>query len=158
MIPDEFVKMAHNYRVLGALNPAQLRVLLPIAEEHEYKSGQIIFREGDKSSFLHLIVSGEVALEEVGGGLPVRVQTLQPGEAMGWSALTADAHTHFQARALTAVSTIAFPSARIREACNMDPALGYALLKQLLELVTERLDSMRMQLVREGKRESVPNA
>ena len=65
---------------------------------------------------------------------------------MGWSALTADCHTHFQARALSPVSTVAFPSERIREACDRDPAMGYALMKRLLELVTERLDKTRMQL------------
>jgi CRP-like cAMP-binding protein len=150
--------MAHTYRVLSSLDPLQLRKLLPLAEERQYKKDQIIFREGDKSSFFHLIVSGEVALEEVGGGLPVRVQTLQAGDAMGWSALAADAHTHFQARALSPVATVAFPSGRIREACDRDPAMGYALMKQLLELVTERLDVLRMKLVSEGKRETIPQA
>ncbi len=100
-----------------------------------------------KSSFLHLIVSGEVALEMDINGQAVRVQTLRAGEAMGWSALAADSLTHFQARALSPVSTVAFPGARIREACDQDPEMGYALMKRLLELVTERLDATRMQLV-----------
>ena len=66
---------------------------------------------------------------------------------MGWSALSAESYTHFQARALSTVSTVAFSSERIREACDRDPEMGYALMKRLLELVTERLDSTRMQLV-----------
>jgi len=87
-----------------------------------------------------------------------RVQTLHPGEAMGWSALTSDAHTHFQARALTPVTTVAFPGERLREACDRDPALGHALMKRLLELVTERLDSLRMQLAEQHEGASATKA
>lgn len=147
MIPEQFLEMTRAYRLLSELDPGQLRKLLPLAEEQQFESGQLIFHEGDKSSFLHLIVSGEVALEMVAAGRRVRVQTLQAGEAMGWSALTADSHTHFQARALSPVSTIAFASERIRQACESDPAMGYVLMKRLLELVTERLDATRMQLL-----------
>ena len=146
MIPDQFLEMALAYRLLSGLDPQQLRKLLPLAEEKQFDAGRIIFREGDRSAFLHLIVSGDVALETTGGGHTVRVQTLHSGEAMGWSALTADSHTHFQARALSPVSTVAFPSARIREACERDPAMGYAVMKRLLDVVTERLDATRMQL------------
>ncbi|MGD1092940.1 MAG: cyclic nucleotide-binding domain-containing protein [Bryobacteraceae bacterium] len=146
MIPDEFVKMTQTYRVLSELEPEQLRKLLPIAEDKQFRSGQVIFREGDQSSFFHLIVSGEVALEETAGSKPVLVQTLHPGEAMGWSALASDSRTHFQARALSPVSTIAFSSARIREACERDTGMGFALMKKLLDVVTERLDATRMQL------------
>jgi len=88
-----------------------------------------------------LIVSGELDLENVAGGRTVRVQTLEAGDAMGWSAITADAHTHFQASARSQVSTIAFPSARIRESCHRDPAMGYALMKRLLDVVMEPLAS-----------------
>jgi CRP-like cAMP-binding protein len=148
VIPEEFVEMAQAYRLLSELDPKHLRKLLPLAEEQQFDAGQVIFQEGDKSSFLHLIVSGEVALEMVTAGQTTRVKTLRAGEAMGWSALTIGCQTHFQARALTPVSTVAFPGDRIREACDRDPEMGYALMKRLLELVTERLDATRMQLVK----------
>jgi CRP/FNR family cyclic AMP-dependent transcriptional regulator len=54
------------------------------------------------------------------------------------------AQPHFQGRALRPVSTVASPGDRFREACDRDPEMGYALLKRLLELVTERLDATRM--------------
>jgi CRP/FNR family cyclic AMP-dependent transcriptional regulator len=148
MIPEEFFEMAQAYRLLSELDPKQLRKLLPLAEEQQFHAGQVIFQEGDKSSFLHLIVRGEVALELVTADETARVKTLHAGEAMGWSALTEGCQTHFQARALTPVSTVSFPGDRIREACERDPEMGYALLKRLLELVTERLDATRMQVVK----------
>ena len=145
--PPEVLEMARTYSLLSEMDPQQLRKLLPIAEERTYIAGEIIFREGDRSSYLHLIASGEVALETNAGGRTVRVQTLGPGDAMGWSALMTESRTRFQARALTPVSTVAFASSAIREACDRDPAMGYELMKRLLELVTQRLDAARIQVL-----------
>jgi hypothetical protein len=39
----------------------------------------------------------------------------------------------------------------MRAACDRDPALGYALMKRLLEIVTERLDALRMKLAERAK-------
>ena len=145
MIPEQFLEMAHAYRLLSELDPRQLRKLLPLAEERQYEKDEIIFREGDKSAYLSLIVSGEVVLEKVAGDEVVRIQTLRPGEAMGWSALTTDGHAQFRARALSPVEAIAFPSERLREACDRDPDMGYHLMKQLLQVVAQRLDAVREQ-------------
>ena len=145
MIPEQFLEMAHAYRLLSELDPRQLRKLLPLAEERQYEKDEILFREGDKSAYLSLIVSGEVVLEKVAGDEVVRIQTLRPGEAMGWSALTTDGHAQFRARALSPVEAIAFPSERLREACDRDPEMGYHLMKQLLQVVAQRLDAVREQ-------------
>ena len=147
MIPEQFLDMAHAYRLLSELDPRQLRKLLPLAAERHYQKDDIVFREGDRSAYLSLIVSGEVMLEKAAGGGVVPIQTLRPGEAMGWSALTADGHAQFRARALSPVETIVFPSERLREACDRDPEMGYHLMKQLLEVVTQRLDAVREQAI-----------
>lgn len=143
---NELLTMILTYRVLRELEPDQLRKLLTIAEDRQFDAGQVIFLEGDKSLFFYLIVSGEVDLEDVSGSRPVRVQTLEAGDAMGWSSLTENSRTHFQSRALSPVSAIAFPGMRIREVCDLDPAMGYALTKRLLDLVTERLDATRIRV------------
>jgi len=133
-------------RMLSELDPRQLRKLIPLAQNKMFAAGEVIFRAGDRSLFLHLIASGDVALEAVAGTQAIEVQTLHAGDAMGWSALNADARTHFQARALSPVCTVAFPGEQLRAACDEDPAIGYALMKRLVELVTERLDAMRLKL------------
>jgi CRP/FNR family cyclic AMP-dependent transcriptional regulator len=134
------------YRLLSALDPQQLRKLIPLAQDHQFAGGRIIFPAGAKSVFLHLIVSGDVALEATSGNQTVPVQTLYAGDAMGWSSFIGEGLTHFQARALSPVSTIAFQGDQLRAACDSDPALGYALMKRLMELATERLDAMRLKL------------
>jgi hydrogenase maturation factor len=133
-------------RLLSELDPEQLRKLILLAQNEIYAPGEIIFHAGDRSRSLHLIASGDVVLEEVSGAQAVQVQTLHAGDAMGWSALTSGALTHFQARALSRVCTVAFSGEQLRAACDRDPAIGYALMKRLMELVTERLDAMRLKL------------
>jgi CRP-like cAMP-binding protein len=135
------------YKLLSDLDPEQLRKLLLIAHEKQFAAGQSVFHSGDQSSFLHLIVSGDVVLEELTGETPTAVQTLHPGDALGWSALTPGSRTHFEARALSPVTTIAFPGDQLRIACENDPAMGYALMKRLVELVTERLDALRIKFI-----------
>lgn len=148
--PQLAIESIQAYRLLSELDPPQLRKLLLLAVDQQFEPGQIIFHSGEKSRFLHLIVSGDVILEEDTGEKTVPVYTLHSGDAMGWSALATDAVTHFQARALSSVTTVAFPSLDLRAACDRDPAMGYALMKRLLELVTERLDATRMKLAERG--------
>jgi CRP-like cAMP-binding protein len=136
----------HAYRLLSELDPQQLIKLIPLAVDKQYATGEIIFPSGSTSLFLHLIVTGDVALEAVTDERKLQVQTLRAGDAMGWSAITGDGLTHFQARALSPVSTIAFPGDQLRAACERDPAMGYALMKRLVELASERLDMMRLKL------------
>jgi len=131
------------YRLLSELEPQYLRKLLPLTQDKDYAADEIIFQVGDNSLFLHLIVEGEVSLEDESGR---HVQTLRAGDAMGWSALTPAARTHFQARALTRVLTVAFPGDQLRAACKQDPGMGYELMVRLLEVATERLDFLRKKL------------
>jgi CRP-like cAMP-binding protein/hydrogenase maturation factor len=155
--PNLTIEICRASRLLSELDPEQLLKLIPLTHNELFAAGEIVFHDGDKSRSLHLIASGDVALEEVSGTQPIQVQTLRQvqslraGDAMGWSALTPGGRTHFQARALSRVGTIAFSGEQLRAACEQDPAIGYALTKRLIELVTERLDAMRMKLAEKSK-------
>jgi CRP-like cAMP-binding protein/hydrogenase maturation factor len=142
----ESLETSGAYRLLSQLDPGQLRKLIELAQDRHYNKGEIIFPSGATSAFLHLVVSGDVALEAVTDGLKHQVQTLHSGDAMGWSAISGDSLTHFQARTLSTVTTVAFLGTELRASCDADPALGYALMKRLVELASERLDAMRVKL------------
>jgi CRP/FNR family cyclic AMP-dependent transcriptional regulator len=144
---EELERAAEAYPLLANLAPEQLSKVLTIAEERSFDEGEIIFSEGVRSECLFLIASGKIALEIVAGGQKIVVQTLGPSDAMGWSALTGTAKTHFQARALSRTQTIAFDGAKLCIAFEYDNSLGYEVTKRLLALVTERLDHTRMQLM-----------
>jgi CRP/FNR family transcriptional regulator, cyclic AMP receptor protein len=143
----EELERAEAYPLLAGLPPQYLQTLLATAEERSFEPREVIFDENARSEFLFLITSGEIALEILAGGQRITVQTLAAGDAMGWSALTGAAKTHFQARALSPVQTIAFDGAKLSVAFEYDNGLGYEMMKRLFRLVIERLDHTRMQIV-----------
>ncbi|MGA8593303.1 MAG: cyclic nucleotide-binding domain-containing protein [Bryobacteraceae bacterium] len=143
---EELERAAEAYPLLANLPPEHLGKLFEAAEHREFEQDQIIFGEGAKSEYLFLIASGRIALEFTAAQRIV-VQTLGPGDAMGWSALTKTARTHFQARTLSVVRAIAFDGAKLSVAFEYDHSLGYEMMKRLLAMVTERLDHTRMQVI-----------
>jgi CRP/FNR family cyclic AMP-dependent transcriptional regulator len=120
--------------------------MVDLGIEAWFDPGQIIFRERDQSGQFYLITHGSVALEQPGESRAIRIQTLHEGDFLGWSALLGEGTRHFQARALTGVGAITFDGGLLRTTCENDSSFGYALMKRLLLLVTERLDATRSQV------------
>jgi CRP/FNR family cyclic AMP-dependent transcriptional regulator len=127
--------------------PDHIARLAAMASEARFDAGEIVFQEGDHSSFFYLIVQGNVALEVVAPGRPVRVATLFAGDVLGWSSITEDDSKQFQARALEPVHAIAFDGARLRHACEKDYAFGFAFMRAMASVLSARLHAVRAQLL-----------
>jgi len=144
---EQLINAVRGHESLAGFEPQHIERLAPLGTEMRFQPDEVIFHEGDNSHFFYLIVAGRVALEAMAAGRPVRVQTLNEGEEMGWSSLFSEGRTHFQARAVSLVRVIAFDGSQLRDMCENDPAFGYLVMKRLLSIVTERLDGTRMQLL-----------
>ena len=127
--------------------PDHVTRLAAMAGEVKFAAGELIFHEGDHSSFFYLLIPGNVALEVLPAGRPVRVSTLFAGEVVGWSSVTGDDGKQFQARALEEVHALAFDGARLRHACEEDYAFGFFFLRAVLNVMSERLHAIRAQLL-----------
>jgi CRP/FNR family transcriptional regulator, cyclic AMP receptor protein len=127
--------------------PEHIARLAAMAGEVRFQPGELIFHEGDHSSLFYLLISGNVALEVLSPGRPVRVSTLVAGEVLGWSSVTGDTGKQFQARALEEVHALAFDGARLRHACEEDYAFGFWFMRAILSVMAERLHATRVQLV-----------
>ena len=139
--------MLQDHPFTKGLWPDHVARLAAMASEATFAPGELIFQEGDHSSLFYLLISGNVALEVMPAGRPVRVSTLVAGEVLGWSSITGDNGKQFQARALEDVHAIAFDGARLRHACEQDYALGFFFLRAILQVMAERLHSIRAQLL-----------
>ena len=127
--------------------PPQLECLASLARAVTFAPEQVIFHTGDDCHDFYLIVGGRVALEMPVGKRMLRIQTLGDGDEFGFSALIMGRGMTFQARALQPVEALAFDGSRLLEACRADPELGFGLMRQLLLIVSERLDATRLQLM-----------
>jgi CRP-like cAMP-binding protein len=127
--------------------PQQIARLAAQAREVGFARDEIVFRAGDACTAFYLVVSGRVALEMPVGRNLLRIQTLGDGDEFGFSALITGRPMTFQARALQPVEALAFDGSRLLEACRDDPEFGYGLMRQMLLIVSERLDATRLQLM-----------
>jgi CRP-like cAMP-binding protein len=144
---NNLLELLQKHPFTRGFQPKHLEKLSELGHELKFERDRIIFRERDESSFFYLIVAGKVALEVTALGRTLRVQTLSDGEELGWSSVLPSEGKHFQARALGTVKAIVFDGARLREVCEEDCSFGYALMKNLLHLVAERLQATRIQLL-----------
>jgi CRP-like cAMP-binding protein len=133
---------------LRGMKPAHLRLLSENAMRMRYAPGELIFREGDPANRFYLIERGAVALESQSRDeAPVRMQTLGAGDVLGWSWLFPPYYWHFGARAVEPTTAIFLYGTRLREACEQDSEFGYDLMKRVTQVVIQRLQSTRKQLL-----------
>ena len=137
---------AREQPFLKGLSAEHVEKIMTMASEVQFTADEIIFREGAKSDFFYLLLSGKVALEIRTSGHILRVQTLGVGDELGWSSYLEEETRRFQARALVQVQALRFDGARLRKACKEDRELGYALEHRLLQVVSSRLNATLLQL------------
>ncbi len=77
----------------------------------------------------------------------ITLDTLHDGEVVGWSWLIPPYRWMFGARAVESTSAVAFDGACLRGKCDTDPALGYALMQRVSQVMYERLQASRVQLL-----------
>jgi CRP-like cAMP-binding protein len=128
-------------------SPEHRTRLAALAKEVHFEPDQVIFREGDDYSVFYLLGKGMVALELEVPGHVLRVQTLYAGDVFDWSALLPHAGKHFQARALDAVTALAFEGDQLLASFQADPQFGLTFMLRLMGVVSERLRNTRLQLV-----------
>jgi len=128
-------------------SPEHRTRLAALAKEVHFEPDEVIFREGDDYSVFYLLGKGMVALELEVPGHVLRVQTLYAGDVFDWSALLPHAGKHFQARALDAVTALAFEGDQLLASFKADPQFGLAFMLRLMGVVSERLRNTRLQLV-----------
>ena len=112
-------------------------------------AGEYLFHEGDPANAFYLVQDGFVAITATTPDQgEVVIQTVGPGEVVGWSWLLPPYRWQFGARAAGPVRGISFDGEWLRTLCEQDYELGYHLLKELLAVVGGRLAATRRQRFR----------
>ncbi|HSR23524.1 MAG TPA: cyclic nucleotide-binding domain-containing protein, partial [Candidatus Eisenbacteria bacterium] len=105
-------------------------------------------REGDPADWFFVLRQGSVALEVASPERgPIVIQTLGPGDAVGWSWLFPPYRWHLDAVARGPVAAVAFDAACLRGKCDEDHELGHRLMARFAELMLQRLMATRLQLL-----------
>jgi CRP/FNR family cyclic AMP-dependent transcriptional regulator len=130
------------------LNAGQLQLLTGSALEMQFEAGQTIFQEGSPANRFYLILEGSVLLEsEMADRSSIPIQTLGPGDDLGWAWLFPPYSLHLTARALEPTRTIFFYGTRLREQCEQDHELGYQLMQRIALVATQCLRATQQRLM-----------
>jgi CRP-like cAMP-binding protein len=130
------------------LEEEYVRSLTGCAANVRFDSGTYVFHEGEPADHFYLIRQGRVAIEiSAPPRKPIIVQTLSAGDVLGWSWLVAPYQWRFHARAVESVRAIALNGKCLRARCEENHDLGYELLKRFAQIMTQRLEATRFQLL-----------
>ncbi len=131
------------------LTPDQQRLIASsAARDVAFGAGATLFGEGDPAVGCWLIQLGQVAVgSQVPGRGLVVVQTLGPGDVLGWSWLVPPHRWHYTAAARTAVTAVELDTGRLRALADADSALGFPLSLGFIEIVVARLQNTRSRLL-----------
>lgn len=136
-----------SHKFLHHLSEPLRMYLAAGVQPFQKKAGEYLGREGEPAGAFYLIQSGRVAiLLHTADRGEVEIQQLGPGDAVGWSWLVPPHRWEFSAKALEDVSGLCFDADWLRNACEQNHALGYQFLKQLVQVLAERLKATRVRL------------
>lgn len=137
-----------NHTFFHGMKSEHLAVLADGARTAQFKTGDVLFREGEPANQFYLIESGKISLEthEPANGTML-VQTLGAGDVLGWSWLFPPFSWHFQARAIEPATLIVLGGAHLLVTAERNHDFGYELLKRVAHVVIQRLQTARKQLL-----------
>ncbi|HEY1198596.1 MAG TPA: cyclic nucleotide-binding domain-containing protein [Thermoplasmata archaeon] len=130
------------------MNPALIEAAGQGSVDTTYDTGELLVREGEVADRFHLIFHGKVAVE-VGGSEGIRrtVQTIGPGEVLGWSWISPPYLWQFDGRAVKETRVVSLDATVLRQALESRPVEGYRFLQRLLPVIGQRLENTRVQML-----------
>lgn len=130
------------------LEPSYVQLLAGCATNEVFEPGNALFREGEAAARFWIVRRGLVALQlSAPGQRALVIETIEPGEVLGWSWLVEPYRWSFDAVATELTRAIGFDAACVRGKFDTDKSLGYEMLRRFVPLIQDRLQSTRLRLL-----------
>ncbi|MDB6055680.1 MAG: Crp/Fnr family transcriptional regulator [Verrucomicrobiales bacterium] len=146
--PSPLLDLISAQPFFQGLSPAHLHILSECAMVMDFEPGQYILEPGAPANRFYLILEGLVVVEaELAGHGMLPIETLGPGEDLGWSWLFPPYYMHSGARVVEKTRTIFFYATRLREHCEQDHEFAYQMMRRIAEVVVRRLNATQKRLL-----------
>src|SRR5262249_1968783 len=130
------------------LSPLHLDELAGCSRECTIDAGDYLWRQGGPADFFYLICAGRAGLEiSIPHEGVLRLENVGEGEILGWDWLLPAARWNADARAVTNLHALRVDGKLLRQECDRDPSLKFALLDRLSMVLAQRLLSVQARLV-----------
>lgn len=134
--------------IFAGMQQSHLELIAGCAQNQHVAPDTLLLREGEPANVFYLIRHGSVALEvHTPGRGSLLIETLHPGDAVGWSWLFEPYLWQLDGRTREACDLIVFDGACLRGKAEEDHELGYQLMKRFAANLIDRLQATRMQLL-----------
>jgi CRP-like cAMP-binding protein len=142
--------------LFAGIEPDLQAKLFAIAHQRSLPKGDYLFMLGDHADRLYVVLTGKVEicfpLALAGAVKDVAVETIDPGGALGLSALVKPYRFTLSARAAEGSTLAAFVRSELLRVLECDSRLGYAFMSRLAELLGRRFLTMQTLWGRELQR------
>jgi len=115
------------------LSERHRQTLAESAVRATFKTGKRVVETGQHANCFYLVISGSIGLETPGPDAPLRIQTIGPGDILGWSWLFPPDCWEFNAVAEEPTEVIFFQGRRLREECDRDHRLAFELFMRMAQ-------------------------
>jgi CRP/FNR family transcriptional regulator, cyclic AMP receptor protein len=140
--------LIQDHPFFAGLDSAYLKLAAGCASNVHLTADEYLFHEGDPADHFYLLRSGRVRLETaVPGRGPVVLETICAGEVIGWSWLFPPYLWHLDAVVTESVRATAFDGKCLRGKCEENHDLGYELAMRSAQVMMQRLQATRLQLL-----------
>ena len=139
--------LAENEFFVG-MSSAHLKTLAGCGKLAHFKEGDFLIKEGDHANAFYLIRSGSVAIEcHAPASGEHSIARIGAGDVTGYSWLFPPYRNNFDSLALSDVSAIVLNGQCLRGKAEQDHELGYQLMKRFAQVMLDRLQATRHQML-----------
>ncbi len=125
-----------------------LALMAGCAVNRHLAADEYLYHEGDAAETFYIVRRGRIAIEAHSpAGPSVVIETVEQGEVLGSSWLVPPHRWNFDARAVASTSVVVFDGACLRQHCEDDAVLGYALTLRVAQVLHARLQANRVRLL-----------
>jgi CRP/FNR family cyclic AMP-dependent transcriptional regulator len=130
------------------MKPEFIGSLAGCASNVRFKARETVFHADERADHFYIIESGKIAIDiSIPGRSVLTIETLGPGQVLGWSWLFPPYEWQYGARAVEDTKAIAMDARCLRGKCETDPALGYDLMKRFSAIMARRMQRARLQML-----------
>ncbi|CAN5217521.1 cyclic nucleotide-binding domain-containing protein [soil metagenome] len=141
-------RIVREHRFFADLDEATISLIAGCARNVTFRPDEYLFHTGDPADEFFLVRHGRVAIEIVAPGhRAMTIQTVGEGEIAGVSWLVPPYKWVHDARAMEVVRAIGMDARCLRQKCDADHHVGYAMMLRFVPLLIGRLQATRMQLL-----------
>jgi len=133
-------------------NDYMLKEIAMLSNERELEAGEWLFMQDDPALWLYVILEGAISLtlSLTRNGRKhdlAKMASLKRGEVLGWSSLVSPYTYSLGAQAVEPSRLIEINAGGLRELLDDNPYFGYFFMKNIAEVIGERLHYKCIQLL-----------